>query len=101
MSAVAVVPMAPVTHLSVDLFLMGFNAALSVVAGMFFLRFWREAWDHLFLGFAVFFLLQAASDAYEITLGHPNQGNLTIFLMRFISRIAVLVAILWKNTARV
>lgn len=94
------IPMAPVTHPSADLFLVGCAAALSMVAGLFFLRFWRETRDVLFLGFAIFFLMQAGSDAYEITLRHPNLGNAWVFLMRFSSRIALLAAILWKNTGQ-
>ena len=91
---------APVAHPSADLFLVGFGAALASVAGLFFIRFWRETRDLLFLGFAVFFLLQAAGDAVEISLRHPNLGNTLVFVLRFLSRSAVLAAIVWKNTAK-
>ena len=100
MTLLSIERLAPVGHPSVDLYLIGFTTACAVIASLFFLRFWRETRDVLFLGFAVFFFMQAASDAYVASLNHPNEGNVLAFLMRFVSRIAVLAAILWKNTAR-
>jgi len=92
--------MAPIAHLSVDLFLLGFVAGCSLAAGLFFLRFWRDTRDLLFLGFAVFFLIQGGIDAVLLTLSHPNVANPSIFFLRLVSTSAVLAAILWKNTAR-
>lgn len=92
--------LAPIAHLSLDLFLLGFIAGCSFVAGLFFLRFWRDTRDLLFLGFAVFFLTQAGINAVVLTLSHPNVANPSIFSLRLISTLAVLAAILWKNTAR-
>jgi len=92
--------LAPVAHPHLDLYLIGFTTACAVIAGLFFLRFWRDTRDILFLGFAVFFLMQAGSDAYMASLAHPNEGDVWAFLMRLISRLAVLAAIFWKNTAK-
>jgi hypothetical protein len=91
--------LAPIAHLSFDLFLLGFVAACSLVAGVFFLRFWRATRDFLFLGFAAFFLIQSGTNFVILTLPHPNTANLWIFLLRLLSMLAVLAGILWKNTA--
>ena len=91
---------APIAHLSADLFLLGFVAGCSLAAGFFFLRFWRDTRDLLFLGFAVFFFTQGGIDAVMVALHHPNVANAWVFLLRLVSTFAVLAAILWKNTAK-
>lgn len=93
-------PLATIGHLSTDLFLLGFVSACSFVAALFFLRFWRDTRDHLFLGFAAFFLIQGSSNAVALSLPHPNIANPWLFLLRLLSALIVLAAILWKNTAR-
>lgn len=100
MSPVPLDQMAPIAHLSTDLFLLGFVAGCSFVAGLFFLRFWRDTRDLLFLGFAAFFLIQGGIDAVLLNLSHPNVANPWLFLLRLVSTLAVLAAILWKNTVR-
>lgn len=92
--------LAPIAHLSTDLFLLGFASGCSFVGGLFFLRFWRDTRDLLFLGFAAFFLIQGASSAITLSLAHPNIANPWLFLLRLISTLAILAAILWKNAAR-
>lgn len=92
--------LAPIAHLSADLFLLGFVSGCSLVGGLFFLRFWRDTRDLLFLGFAAFFLIQGASNAVILSLAHPNVANPWLFLLRLISTVAILAAILWKNAAR-
>jgi len=100
MNTVPLDQLAPIAHLSTDLFLIGFVSGCSLVAGLFFLRFWRSTRDLLFLGFAVFFLIQGISDAIILALVHPNIANPWLSLLRLISTLAILAAILWKNTAR-
>lgn len=92
--------LAPIAHLSTDLFLLGFASGCSLVAGLFFLRFWRDTRDPLFLGFAAFFLIQGGTDAIVLTLAHPNVAGPWLFVLRLLSTMAVLFAILWKNTVR-
>ena len=92
--------LAPIEHMYGDLFLLGFVTACSLVAGLFFLRFWRATRDKLFLGFAAFFLFECASNVVMLNLRQPSEGNAWVFLMRLIGTLAVLFAILGKNTAR-
>lgn len=100
MTAIPLDQLAPIAHLSADLFLLGFASGCSLVAGVFFLRFWRDTRDLLFLGFAAFFFIQGGSNAVVLTLAHPNVSSPWLFLLRLISILAILAVILWKNTAR-
>jgi uncharacterized membrane protein HdeD (DUF308 family) len=84
-------------HPLADIFLLGVIATSSLVAGLFFLRFWRSTKDILFLAFAVFFVVEGGSYAFVVSLSHPNEGGVWLFLVRLISILGVLGAILWKN----
>ena len=89
--------MTPIAHPMTDLFLLGFIAACSLVAGLFFFRFWRSTRDILFLAFAIFFVIQGGSNAVVVSLSQPNEGSLSLFLLRLFSVLVVLGGILWKN----
>jgi hypothetical protein len=92
--------MSPITHPVVDFFMLGFIAACSLVAGLFFFKFWRSTRDPLFLAFLVFFVVQGCTNAAILSLEHPNEGNLIVFVVRLLSVLVVLGAILRKNLAR-
>lgn len=89
--------LAPLNHPLLDIFLLGFIAACSLFAALFFLRFWRSSRDFLFLAFAIFFVVQGFRDSAVLGLEHPNEGNFWLFLVRLISVLGLLAAILWKN----
>ena len=89
--------MSPITHPVLDTFLLGFIAASSLFAGIFFLRFWRETRDSLFLAFSAFFLIQSVLSAVVLDLPEPNEGTPWIFTLRLVSVAGVLGAILGKN----
>ncbi len=91
--------LAPISHPTLDTFLLGFICASSFVAALFFLRFWRSTRDGLFLAFTVFFGIEGANEAYTITLRHPNVGTLAVTIVRLLAVLGILVAILWKNVA--
>ena len=92
--------MSPMTHPIADIFLLGFIAATSLVAALFFLKYWRDARDPLFLAFAAFFGIQGIVHSAVLQLSRPNEGNVWLFLMRLLSVLSVLGAILWKNSAK-
>lgn len=92
--------MSPITHPILDFFLLGFIAACSWVAGLYFFKFWRSTRDPLFLAFLVFFVVQGSTNAAILSLAHPNEGNVIVFAVRLLSVLVVLAAILWKNLAR-
>ncbi len=92
--------MSPLVFPNLDFFLLGFIAASSLVAGLFFLRFYRSTRDPLFLAFLIFFVVQGCTNAVALELSQPNMGTPMIFLVRLLSVLVVLVAIVWKNLAR-
>ena len=92
--------MNPMAHPLADIFLLGVIATSSLVAGLFFLRFWRSTRDILFLAFAVFFFIQGGSQAFVVSLSRPEEGSVWLFLVRLISILGVLGAVLWKNSEK-
>ena len=92
--------MSPITYPNLDYFLLGFIAACSLVAGLFFLRFYRATRDPLFLAFLIFFVVQGCTNAVVLEQPQPNLGTPMIFLVRLLSVLVVLAAILWKNLAK-
>ena len=91
--------MSPLAFPNFDNFLLGFIVACSLVAGLFFLRFYRCTRDPLFLAFLIFFVVQGCTNAVVLELPQPNIGTPMIFLIRLLSVLLVLAAILWKNLA--
>ena len=81
-------------------FFWGATAMAAFTAGLFFIRFWRETRDRLFLFFAVAFwllslnwvILQVAEPAKETT--HY------VYLLRLAAFILIIVAIVDKNRPR-
>lgn len=89
--------MSPISHPVLDIFLLGFVASCSLWAGIFFLRFWRKTGDPLFLAFAAFFAIQGLLSASVASLQRPNEGTLWFFVLRLLSILLVLGAIVRKN----
>lgn len=89
--------LAPLAYPILDVFLLGFVCAGSLVAAVFFLRFWRSTRDTLFMAFTIFFAIEGANDAYVLTLPHPNEGSVAVTIIRLIAVIGILAAIVWKN----
>ncbi|HEY1215530.1 MAG TPA: DUF5985 family protein [Bryobacteraceae bacterium] len=90
-------PLSPIEHPTLDIFLLGFVVAASLAAALFFLRFWKNTRDLLFLAFTVFFLVQAVTQSLVLGYAHPNEGSIGLFLLRLLSVLVILAAILWKN----
>lgn len=92
--------LAPLVYPILDVFLLGFVCAASLVAAVFFLRFWRSTRDTLFMAFTIFFAIEGANDAYVLTLPHPNEGSLAVTIIRLVAGLGILGAIVWKNVGR-
>lgn len=81
-------------------FFSGLITAGFVVAALFFLRFWSRAKDILFLGFALAFALLAVSQALTTLLGLPLEERSSIYFLRLLAFLVLIVAILRKNMKR-
>lgn len=68
-----------------------------LVAGVFFLRFWRRTHDSLFLAFAIAFALLGIGQAVQALANIPQEERSYIFLIRLIAFTLILVAIVRKN----
>jgi uncharacterized membrane protein HdeD (DUF308 family) len=90
-------PLSPISHPALDTFLTGFIVATSLVAMLFFLRFWKSTSDPLFISFAAFFAVQSITHSVVVEFEHPNEGSFALYLLRLLSILGILVAIVWKN----
>lgn len=80
--------------------LMGAIAMASAVAGLFFLRFWRETKDRLFLIFAIaFWLLGTTRLGLALSPVHA-EGQTFWYWVRLAAFVLILVAIADKNRRR-
>jgi len=80
--------------------LLGAIAALSLTAGLFFLKFWRETRDSFFLSFAASFIIEGLNRTSLLMLARPNEGSPRVYLIRLLAFLLILVAIVRKNYGR-
>ena len=78
-------------------FLLGVIATASLVATLFFLRFWRYTRDSLFLAFTLAFAIEGLGAAATLFFKHPNEGSPWIYLVRLLAFLAIIFAIVNKN----
>ena len=78
----------------------GALAAGYMVAGLFFLKFWRRTRDSLFLAFSAAFGLLALGSALPVMLGTPHEERGGIYLIRLAAFVLIIVAVLGKNLRR-
>ena len=81
-------------------FLIGVIFATSIVAGLFFLKFWRRTGDILFLAFAAAFIVEGLNRLRFLFAEHPNEGSSSIYLVRLFAFMLIVVAIVLKNRNR-
>jgi len=80
--------------------LMGAIAMASAVAGLFFLRFWRETKDRLFLIFAIAFWLLGATRIGLAISPERAEGDTFWYWVRLAAFLLILAAIADKNRRR-
>ena len=80
-------------------FLSGAITLGFLVAGLFFLRFWRKTHDGLFLAFALAFALLGGGQAVQALANIPQEERSYIYLIRLEAFTLILVAIFRKNRA--
>jgi hypothetical protein len=69
-------------------------------AALFFLRFWRDTRDGLFLSFAIAFLLMGVGQALLALGGIPVEERSWVYLIRLAAFVLILVAVVRKNWGR-
>ena len=78
-------------------FLLGIIATSSVIAAIFFLRFWKETRDSLFLAFALAFAIEGVNRGFRIFYAHPSEASPWVFLVRACAFLIILGGIVNKN----
>ncbi|HUZ67289.1 MAG TPA: DUF5985 family protein [Beijerinckiaceae bacterium] len=75
----------------------GFIAMGYIVAGAFFMRFWRRTRDHLFTAFGAAFWLMALNQIIDSLSDIPPSDQSPTYLLRLSAFVLIIVAIWWKN----
>lgn len=78
-------------------FLLGVIVTCSIVSGAFFIKFWRQTRDTLFLAFGAAFMVEGFNRAMILFVDAPNLGHPAIYVVRLLSYLLILVAIIDKN----
>jgi hypothetical protein len=81
-------------------FLSGATALAYLLAGVFFLRFWRKTRDRLFLHFAFAFWLFMLNQILSSILGANGEHTGYAYILRVLGFGLIILAIVDKNTAR-
>jgi len=80
-------------------FISGASTMGFLMAGLFFLRFWRNTADILFLAFAIAFSLLGLAHGILTLGGMPIEERSWIYLLRLAAFLIILGAIAKKNLA--
>jgi hypothetical protein len=78
-------------------FLLGMISTLSLIAALYFFKFWRRTSDGLFLAFSIAFFIEAGNRIAVIFVRNPSEGSPSIYLIRLGAFLIILAAILRKN----
>jgi hypothetical protein len=79
-------------------FLAGALSLGYLVAGVFFLRFWKKTRDRLFIHFAFAFWLLAMNQVLTSVLGTADERSGYAYVLRVLAFGLILIGIIDKNT---
>ena len=78
-------------------FLWGASALGACAAGLFFLRFWRETRDRLFLLFALAFGAMAVNWVGLAATSPADEARTYFYLVRAVAFVVIIAAVVDKN----
>lgn len=78
-------------------FLAGAASLGFALCALFFLRFWRDTRDSLFLSFSAAFLLLGVGQTILAISGIPDEQRPWVYVLRLCAFLLLLAAILQKN----
>jgi uncharacterized membrane protein HdeD (DUF308 family) len=78
-------------------FLLGVIATTSFTAGLFFLKFWKQTHDSLFLAFGAAFIIEGLNRCAILFVDNPSEGSPFTYIVRLFAFVLILSAILRKN----
>ena len=82
---------------AMESFLLGVIATTSILAGVYFLRFWRDTRDSLFLNFSLAFIIEGINRTVMVFYAHPNEASPWVYLVRSCAFLLIVAAIIKKN----
>lgn len=85
---------------AIIVFLQAVSATASLVAGLFFLRFWRDSSDRLFAFFGAAFCLLSLSWALLGIYSPTDESRPYIYAIRLIAFALMIVGMIDKNRSR-
>lgn len=77
--------------------LSGALVLASTLSGLYFVRFWREARDRLFLAFAIAFFLMAINWIALTLVNTDNENRPLLYGIRLVAFLVIIVGIWDKN----
>lgn len=81
-------------------FLSGALALAYLVAGAYFLRYWRSTRDRFFLSFALAFWLMMLNQILVHLMGPGDERTGYAYVLRVVGFLLILAAIIRKNTVK-
>ena len=78
-------------------FLLGVIVTTSLTASLYFLKFWRQTRDPLFLAFSAAFLIEGINRIPRLFIDHSTESSATTYVVRGFAFLLILGAILYKN----
>jgi hypothetical protein len=78
-------------------FLLGVIVTASLTASLFFLKFWKQTRDVLFLAFAAAFLIEGINRTTQLFVANPAEGNPSIYVVRGLAFLLLIAAVVYKN----
>ncbi|MES2596776.1 MAG: DUF5985 family protein [Verrucomicrobiota bacterium] len=81
-------------------FLQGAISTAFIIAGIFFLRYWRETRDRLFLLFALAFGLLGLNRGLLVAFSQGHEDGYHLYLLRLTAFLIIIAAIVDKNLQR-
>lgn len=78
-------------------FLLGVIAVTSLLAALYFLRFWRDTRDNLFLAFAAAFFIEGVNRTARIFFANPSEASPWVFIVRACAFFIIIAGIVGKN----
>ncbi|HEY1500199.1 MAG TPA: DUF5985 family protein [Acidobacteriaceae bacterium] len=78
-------------------FLEGVIATTSLAAGLYFLRFWRDTHDSLFLAFSLAFSIEGINRCARVFFMNPSEASPWVFVVRAFAFLIILAGIINKN----
>ncbi len=80
-----------------SMFLLGATAAVFATVALFFLRFWTQTRDRLFVFFAAAFALLALHPVLIATVRPGDETRHWFFVVRLVAFVLILLAVIDKN----